>query len=138
VTGDPADIVAEREDALRSQLIGNSPRVTADEAARGVKAARDDLASGVGHGYGVGFGLIKNRGSVGSQDGITLVFAVTDGQREATIDVLMSGTRLATINAQEQDADRFLWENLYRVVGAIPRGADRYAGIVGTHPITLG
>jgi hypothetical protein len=90
---DFASLIAEREDALRSQFLGNSPRVSADEAAQAVEAARGDLVSDIGKAYGLGLCLTKDLGDVANEDGITLVVTVTDGQREATIDVKSAGRR---------------------------------------------
>lgn len=136
----PENTVQKREQSLRCQLAGVSQAATNAEAERGVEAARADLASG----YGVGFGLIKSFGSPGGLDGIKLLCAVVaDDGRQANIHVVVTRTALATLGyAQfpgtiDESLQEWILECLHKKAGSIARSHDRYARLLEQHPIYL-
>lgn len=132
------DPIRDREESLEAQLAGRSQAVSADEAKAGIEAARSDLRSGKGSGYGIGFGYIKNFGSIGSQDGVTLCFAITDGEREANFHANVSRTQLATLEAHGENVDAWIADRLYSIAGNFERCGDRYLEILLHHPLDLG
>lgn len=136
VSGLPENTVEARERSLRLQLDGMSQAATKAEAQGGVKAARADLRSG----YGVGFGLIKSFGSPDGLDGIKLLYAVVaeDG-REANIHVVVTGTALAMLGYDtiDESLQRWILDRLHEKAGSIARPRDRYAQLLEQHPIYL-
>jgi hypothetical protein len=125
-------IVEEREQALVNQLAGGSPRVQAEEATTGVEAAKNDQAK---NGYGVGVGCCKQQKRTGSLDGIRLIYAVSDGSRHASVDVIVSGSTLAW-GAGGRRASRVDVTEV-ELLGGIAVSRDRYATLCELHPITL-
>jgi hypothetical protein len=130
------DPIGEREDALRVQLDGRSPEATADEARVGIHAALEALRQGKGAGYGIGFGFVKALDS--KIDGEELLFAVTDGEREASIVATVTGTTLASDDGPGDRLIEWAHERLYAIAGAFSAYGDRYAEVVLLHPVSLG
>lgn len=132
-----ADPVEVRERSLQRQLAGYSAAVSPEEARRGLDEARADLESGRGKGYGLGFGFIADLGDDG--DARRFCFAVADAERAASIHVRVSGSRLATIAAQEESVRGWLEDQLYHRTGSVRSDQDRYHALVsGPHPLQLG
>lgn len=104
--------------------------------------ARRDLREGRGAGYGVGFGFARRIGDH-SLDGVRLEYAMTDGEREGTMHVIVAGTAMAVLAGQDPpirtDADLAAWaqERLYARAGAIRQSDDRFATLLAMSPITL-
>jgi hypothetical protein len=99
--------IAEREEALRQMLEGESDSASADEARAGVEAARRDRerddAAGILSPRELGFGLIKAGRLHGGGDWQELFFAVTDGEREAAIVVRLNGSLVASLAARDEE-----------------------------------
>jgi hypothetical protein len=136
----PENTVESREQSLQLQLQGVSQAATKAEAERGVEAARADLESG----YGVGFGFIKSFGSPDGLDGVKLLYAVVaDDGRQANIHVVVTGTALATLgyarfpNTIDASLAKWILECLHRKAGSIAASHDRYARLLEQHPIYL-
>ena len=136
----PENTVQKREQSLRCQLAGVSQAATAAEARRGVNAARADLSSG----YGVGFGFIRSFGSPAGLDGIKLLYAVVaDDGAQANIHVIVTGTALARLGydrlpaTADDDLQKWILEQLHKKAGSIARSHDRFAGLLEQHPIYL-
>jgi len=132
----PENTVESREQSLQLELQGVSQAATKAEAERGVEAARADLESG----YGVGFGFIKSFGSPDGLDGVKLLYAVVaDDGRQANIHVVVTRTALAIRFADTIDESLQEWilECLDKRAGSIARSHDRYARLLEQHPICL-
>lgn len=105
-------------------------------------AAHRELSDGKGAGYDVGFGFARKMEDRGL-DGVRLAFAMTDGDREATIHVVVSGTAQAVLAGQvphiTTDAELAAWaqDRLYDKAGRIARSDDRFARLLAMSPITL-
>src|SRR4051812_35132346 len=110
-------LVSEREDALTAKLQGVSAAATAAEAEAAVERATEDVATGPGAAYGVGFGFLKDWDPRGD-DGLHRGYVVTDGDRKADIVVKVDMTTLATLSHQGQDVDHWLQERLMKTPGS--------------------
>lgn len=136
----PENTVESRERSLRLQLDGVSQAATKAEAEGGVEAARADLSSG----YGVGFGLIKSFGSPNGLDGIKLLYAVVDDDgRQADIHVVVTGSALAMLGyARSPDTiddslQKWILRRLHERARSIASSHNRYARLLEQHRISL-
>jgi hypothetical protein len=131
--------VESRKQSLQLQLQDVSQAATKAKAERGVEAARADLESG----YGVGFGFIKSFGSPGGLDGVKLLYAVVADGRQANIHVIVSGTALGTLGCDpfqatvDDNLQKWILKQLHRKAGSIAASHDRYARLLEQHPIYL-
>jgi hypothetical protein len=134
--------VEAREESMQVQLAGASSAVTREDAEVGIAAARTDIKSGRGSGYGVGFGFVKSFGSPKGLDGIRIEFAITDGERVANVHAIVSGSELSMLgkgrfSATDDEVLEWMFERLYQIAGAILQSANRYAKLLASHPIDL-
>ena len=128
-----------REKSLRTYLSGQSRGVSKEQAKQGLAQA---LAAVKG-GKPIGFGLVKDLGSPSGTDGIRAEYAVTDGERQATIHAIVPTETLGTLGydgvAAPVDASLDAWVRgrLYERAGRTPADGDHYAAILEAHPIEL-
>lgn len=132
-------IVNAREKSLRTYLSGESRGVSKEQAKQGLATA---LAAVKG-GKPIGFGLVKDLGSPAGTDGIRVEYAVTDGERQATIHAIVPTETLGTLGydgvAAPVDASLDAWvrTRLYERAGRTTDDGDRYAAVIEAHPIEL-
>jgi hypothetical protein len=117
-----------REEALTSILLGNSDLAAADDGERAMHDAHTDLMT---RGSGIGFGFIRNLGFDG--DKVRLLYAITDGTRDACFQVLISGSQLPRLKDIDE-IDEWVYERLPRLDCT---GSARYAQILLAHPVAL-
>jgi hypothetical protein len=135
--------VEARQASMQLQLDGGSAAVTAEDAARGLTGAQQELA-GRGAGYGLGFGYVTNFGSPRGLDEVRLEYAITDGVRTSNLHVVISGTRLGIlgfsrgVGEPEEKLRAWALDQLYQAASAIARSHDRYATLLTRHPLQLG
>jgi hypothetical protein len=133
--------IAEREEALRLMLEGQSDAAAAEEARAGVEAARADReredAAGILGPRELGFGLIRAGQLYDGGDWQELLFAVTDGEREAAIVARLSGSLVASLTARGEDVVGHAFERLRGAAGSLPDDGRRYENVLLHHPFTL-
>jgi hypothetical protein len=131
------DPVGTRERSLQRQLAGYSAAVSPEEARRGLDEARADLESGRGKDYGLGFGFIRQLDD--RNDRLLSCFAVTSGEREANVHVLVTETTAATVANEGEEVRAWTRDRLYDHAGRIARNEDRYLTLLRSkHPLRLG
>jgi hypothetical protein len=125
--------VKAREDALADLRAHGAPDIATEQVESAIAAAEADRIDGD---RTIGFGLILSRPwpRPDGGDWYEFVVAVSDGQRQAQIDV-----RLARSVAQPIPEDqqwKHVWKRLHNLEGNV-RKDERYETVLRSHPLQL-
>lgn len=123
----PGDgLISSREAALERELAGRSSEVGEEEARRAVEAAALDRAA---RRSGLGFGLTMSWPGASGEDRLRLRWAVTDGHHAASIDVFVSASRQAELDATGADVLAWAHRRLQELARRHRRAGDPYRAL---------